>query len=689
MDSSQLNESPSMLYLIFIDVIFILSIAVIISIDLFKIWTNKKSYVKNSSIQSRIIFIFSLIACIPTIIIAIFSTLFFHYGIQSWFNQRINTALRESNEIAKAYLEEHQNLIRADAAVIEKDLNSMLMYNYLNGVNLDFYLTQQARDKDLITAIIFQDKPFRLISQSSFSLFSGIDTTLKKAMVEAKNNIVIIRDSEKVSALIKLDNLGDNKFLLLSRLIDSKVNEHIGKTKEAYSEYQNLNNDIYKKQIQFSIGFLIVSVLLVLSAIWTGISLASAIVKPLFSLLKVTEKIMEGNYSLRVKEGEMNDEITTLSKAFNLMTQQLESQRSNLILANKQIDARRHFSETVISGVSAGIIALNIKKQISMINPQAREIMALTNDDLVGEDIAKLCPEINELLNKLALNNEESLQDQIKISRHKRSIILFVRIIIEILDKETLGYIITFDDITELVIAQRNAAWSDVARRIAHEIKNPLTPIHLAAQRLQKKYSNEVSDPVTFTKYSDTIIKHVTQIGKMVEEFVYFARMPSPKFNDADLNKIVQEIVFSRECIDNNIEYIVSITDDPNTVLCDVEQISQALTNLLKNAEEAFEQSSRQIAAKKIEVTVCKYGDYAIITIEDNGDGFSDDLIDRVTEPYVTNKSSGSGLGLAIVKKILDDHNAVLEFSNREEGGAKVKLMFLKQQTKKLEKLKI
>ena len=678
-----LNKADSLpnpkiiMYLILGDLVCILVIAIIILQELLRIWKYNKNIIKGSRLQTKIIFAFSLIASIPTIIIAFFSILFFYYGIQTWFNERINTALTESLAVAKAYLNEHQKLIESDAAGVATNLNYLIMNTDFNHQNFDSYLSKQAHDRTFLEAIIFKEKPFTIIAQSSFSLPFRVNQKINQAIENAKkNNIVIIGDVDKFTALVKLDNFSEDTFLLVSRLIDSRVIEHVKKTNEVFSEYQKLNANIAEMQIEFSAVFLIFSILLILSAIWTGIRFAGKIVAPLFLLVNATENLKEGNFSVRVIEGPDNDEIGVLSRAFNLMAAQLDLQRSGLIEASKQIDARRHFSETVISGVSAGIIALDISSNISMINPQAQEILEKTSEEAIGKEFYNICPEMNELLERLKSQGDDLINGQIKLYFEKKSKVLFVRIIAEIINTEALGYIITFDDITQLINAQMRSAWSDVARRIAHEIKNPLTPIQLAAQRLQKKYANLLEDSVTFTKYTETIIKHVSQIGRMVEEFVYFAKMPLPKITRVSLNKVIQDTVFSRECLENNINYEVTITEDEIEIAADSEQISQALANIFKNSEESFLQAELKTRSKTIKVDLSKTNNYATILITDNGPGFPARILDKITEPYVTNKPTGTGLGLSIVKKIIDDHNAIIEFSNNLDGGAEVKIIF-------------
>ena len=326
--------------------------------------------------------------------------------------------------------------------------------------------------------------------------------------------------------------------------------------------------------------------------------------------------------------------------------------------------------------MSAGIVALDLQHHISVINPTALSILSIDKEqNLTNQDFDTLCPEIASLLMHAQDFAGHEVKKEIIINRGSRSSILIVRIITEKFLGKTEGYIITFDDVTTLVLAKRSAAWADVARKIAHEIKNPLTPIHLAAERLRKKYSHEVNDIKNFERYIEIIVKHVKDIGTMVEEFVQFARMPAPHFDNVDLAQLVREAIFSRKCLDKNIQYITEIDQKSIIVYCDARQINQVLLNLLKNAEEAIEHSSQSDKGEII-VRMIQNDAFVELYIIDNGGGFPTELFDRLTEPYITSKSTGTGLGLAIVKKILDDHNVGVSFANHYDQGAIIKLIF-------------
>jgi two-component system nitrogen regulation sensor histidine kinase NtrY len=355
-----------------------------------------------------------------------------------------------------------------------------------------------------------------------------------------------------------------------------------------------------------------------------------------------------------------------------MMTEKLSYQRHELIEANRQIDAKRHFSETIIAGVSAGIIALNLDRKITMINRTATNLLCVEENEILDHDFTDFCSEMEELRMQAENTPDYPAQGEIQIVRRGRKFILLVRCVAEQIDNAVRGYLITFDDVTALLAAQRSAAWADIARRIAHEIKNPLTPIRLAAERLKRKYSKEVGDEETFNKYATTIVRHVSDIGKIVEEFVQFARMPAPVFSDNNLGEMINNVIFSRQCIGTSIAYYFEDLSEPVIINCDPSQIEQVLLNLFKNAEESIELKSVLVGMINIKLYV--KNKYAVISITDNGVGVPPELLDRITEPYVTNKVKGTGLGLAIVKKIIDDHGGVIQFSNLDSGGAHVKI---------------
>lgn len=667
--------------LVLMDLTLLLALMVIITRRLVKLWAERRRGSVGSRLQTRIVLMFLLVSMIPTIIVAVFSTLFFNYGIQSWFDKRVNTALTESVAVAEAYLAEHKNLISADVWSMAAELNRNTYLMVANPTMYQELVIKEARERYLADAMVFQNN--KIVAQTNLSHLLSFERLPVNAIKQAAEGKVVVLtgdDEDLVRALIKLDGAFDpyhldhtDTYLLVGRFVDSKVLAHLEKTRGAATEYQRLQSTISATQIKFSFVFMIVALLLLLVATWVGMIFAVAVARPISEMVFATQRVKAGDLTARVAERK-NDEIGTLARAFNRMTEQLDRQRSELINANHQIDARRHFIETVLAGVSAGVIALDSTKTISVFNRSAAKLLNMQPETLHSKAFIEIFPEMAEMLAEAERRPNKAVEGQVMLIRNNNKLMLLVRIAAERLSKEIEGYVVTFDDVTELLSVQRRAAWSDVARRIAHEIKNPLTPIHLAAERLKRKYSQEVSDPATFTKYTDTVIRHVESIGKMVEEFANFARMPAPVFAEVDLAEIVKNTVFTRQCVEKQgINYEVKLPPHQQMFLCDESQITRALGNLIKNAEEAMEPEivtgGRLEQGGIIYVTLEAKDDSYIITIQDTGSGFPSSIMDRLTEPYVTTRNKGTGLGLAIVKKIIEDHNGRLELENNETGA--------------------
>lgn len=672
---SEIEDPKYLIILIVIDLVIFICLFTLLARKIFRIWLKSKH--QSGKLQNKVIVTFLIVAAIPTLVITVFSTIFFNFGIQAWFDKRVSTAIEESVVVAESYFRAQLQLIESDIKIMAQDLNYLGADTSYGPNRLEQYLDKQADDKGLVEAVIFKTDPEEIIAEAKYNFGIPFGTLPDNALQEAiSNKIVIIKTDEdnRVRALVKL-GFQENTYLLVSRSIDNTVLDHMIITKGAASEYERLRGRISSLEIQFLTIFLVVSLLLMFVAVWLGIMFSEGLIKPLEKLANATKDISEGNFDITVKVSENGDEISSLGRAFNVMTQELSAQRRNLIIANNEIQAKHHFSETVLSGVSAGVIALDSKKKISIYNKAAINILfADSKTNYIGRGVSEICAEIADLVSNLNDMQINELKKELIINRNGTNIILIVRIITEKFLKKTEGYIITFDDITALVLAQRSAAWSDVARKIAHEIKNPLTPIQLSAERLRRKYSNEVSDIANFERYIEIIVKHVKDIGGMVEEFVQFARMPSPHLAKEDLLSIIKEAVFSRKCLDKNINYFIDTSLDHAIIFCDARQISQVLLNLLKNAEEAIEQNNRENGSIKVKLDIVNH--QVELSVIDNGGGFPFEIFDRLTEPYVTNKSIGTGLGLAIVKKVLDDHNAKIIFLNNEQNGATVTIVF-------------
>jgi two-component system, NtrC family, nitrogen regulation sensor histidine kinase NtrY len=669
------------LRLLVVNILLLTMLVSIIGVRIYNLWSSFRAGGAGSKLQKRILILFSLVAILPTIIVSVFSALFFNLGIQTWFNERVQTAVGESLVVAEAYLSEHKENIRADAIAMADDLNRVANLAISSPAEFERIVVTQSALRVLTEAMVFRGN--RIIAQGRFSFALAFER-IPQDVIEraARGEVVLLTDSDdRVRAVIKLDALTDT-YLLVGRLVDSKVLDHMENAQGAVSEYEDLKSQLGRLQSSFNIMFITLALLLLFSCIWYGMVFAARLSKPLSRLVKAAERVRGGDFSARVTDTASKDEVGMLSRAFNRMTEQLEAQRGELMDANRRLDERRRFSEAVLSGVSAGVIALDRDKRITLSNRSATAILEKVDQSIeAGGNVSEILPGINELLVQSEQMPGETMQATITLNKNGKTISLHVRVTVEKLGSEIEGFIVTFDDITLLVLAQRNAAWADVARRVAHEIKNPLTPIQLAAERLKRKYLKYITeDEETFIKYTDTISKHVGDIGRMVEEFVSFARMPTPRFEDEDIAALLKKAVFSAQVGWSAIDYDTDIPDQPVMFTCDERQITQVMTNLLKNAAEAIEarQARHEGDSSKgrIHVSLNIDKDMLTITIEDNGVGFPQADVQKMLDPYVTTRSKGTGLGLAIVKKIIEDHKGNIDLANISAGGARVILSF-------------
>ncbi len=675
--SAQRPPSMDQLFLL-LNLVLVLPLCAIVVWRMVQVWTERRRGLAGSRLHVRLVVLFSLVAVIPTIVVAVFSYLLFNFGVQAWFSERVRTALSESLAVAEAYLHEHQQTIRANVVSMANDLDRDAAFLAMNPQRLSQMVAAQAALRSLSEAVIF-DRSGRLLARSGFSLSLMLEPVPDWAMRQADTGDVAVMTSDnddRVRALMRLPAFGP-VYLYVGRFVDPTVLNHMEQTQRAVAQYERMEGERSSFQITFSLLFLAVGVLLLTGAVWVGLSLATKLARPISSLVVAAEQVRSGDLAARVPEGEGDAEFGSLSRAFNRMTHQLQAQQSELIEANRQLDQRRRFTETVLAGVSAGVIGLDQQGRVNLPNRSASLLLGTELDQSIGQDLAEAVPEMAALLEEASRRPERLAQSQVQVVRRGRAKTLLVRIGAERAEGEVKGYVVTFDDITELLSAQRKAAWADVARRIAHEIKNPLTPIQLSAERLKRKYAKDIrNDPDTFTTCTDTIIRHVGDIGRMVDEFSSFARMPAPIIKDEDLVEIVRQAAFLQRTSTPEIRFTLDIPP-ARRIACDARQVSQALINLLKNAAESIhardgdDPPPGEIAVRLVETPA-----QTALVIEDNGRGLPTEGRDRLTEPYVTTRAKGTGLGLAIVKKIMEDHGGELILEDREEGGARVTLAF-------------
>jgi len=461
------------------------------------------------------------------------------------------------------------------------------------------------------------------------------------------------------------------------RRVDPEVFAYYQRTVNAVSEYKRLDRDRAKYQLIFAALYAVVSLLILLAAIWLGLWAANRLIKPISRLIGAAERVSEGDLKAQVEIHRDDDEIGLLGRAFNRMTAQLNVQRTELIEASHQIDARRRFTEAVLAGVSAGVIGLDRDGKITIVNRAAARLLNATHEEIEGRHYAEAVPELSGLIRRALQEPIGRASGEAIVKRGGTVRSLSVQVDSE----EGRGdFIVTFDDITDLVSAQRTAAWADVARRIAHEIKNPLTPIQLSAERLKRKYGKEVTtDPEVFQQCTDTIIRQVGDIGRMVDEFSSFARMPVPVMRKENAQELIHQAVFLQRVAHPQITFETSAPSESVKFECDGRLVSQALTNVLKNATEAI--GAREAVGGeepgRIAIVLDANGERVTFRVADNGIGLPAEHRHRLTEPYVTTRAKGTGLGLAIVRKILEDHGGEIALSDRgEEDGAEVRLSF-------------
>jgi two-component system, NtrC family, nitrogen regulation sensor histidine kinase NtrY len=669
------SADPSkILSLLIIDGVILLAMGALVAANLVNLWMARRRGAAGSRLHTRMVLIFSLLAVTPALVVGIFSALFLNFGIEAWFQPRIQTALDASVAVAAAYTREHRKGIEADALGMAAVINRLAPQLVNNRRALASVITVQADTRSLSEAVVL-DSSRGVVARSPLS-FTILNEGIPQNAVEqaASGQVVVLtnEDDDRLRALVRLDGLS-NAFLYVGRFIDPQVLGHKQKLEQATAEYRRIEGDRSRIQITQALIFLVVAVLFLLTAIWFALNFAGRLVGPVTSLVGAAERVRDGDLAVRVPEGPVDDEVGMLSRAFNRMTDQLEGQRHELMQANEKLDVRRRFTETVLSGVTAGVIGLDSDARINLPNRSALELLETSVEEIIGQPLADVAPEMETLLLEARNRASRRAEGQIKLARKGRPHILLVRIVGDRSGDQ--GFVVTFDDITELVAAQRTSAWADIARRIAHEIKNPLTPIQLSAERLKRKYLKEVTtDPEIFTSCTDTIIRQVGDIGRMVDEFSAFARMPSPKFQAENVDELVQEAVFMQQVSHPEISYTTNLSGEGSVLNCDRRQIAQAMTNLLQNASDALTEAHRSDG--EIIISILEEGNEAVIEIIDNGPGFPEEDQHRLTEPYVTHREKGTGLGLAIVKKVMEDHGGQLLLARRGEGGASARLIF-------------
>ena len=613
-------------------------------------------------LHNKLVFIFSIVTLAPTLIIAGFSVLIFDTALNGWFNPRISSAVSQSVKVANQYLLEHQNAMRGDVLELANLLNVNANKLSSNKSKFNKFLDNYTRKHNLSEAVLV-DSIGNVLAFSEF-VFEYTYAEIPQEYYNSTNfdKIIITKEenSNKMRAFMRLSQYVD-AYLLISRFVDQRVLNAIESTSIAVDDYQSIELNQFDFKISFVVIFLLLTLLLLLSSLLIGLNLANRLVDPISYLITAAEEVGGGNLDYKITKNILSNininELKRLGQAFNKMISDLKSNRIDLVQANDQLDKRRQFSESVLSGVYSGVIGLDENLKLNLPNLTAIKLLNISIDKDYGNCITKIVPEFSNLINKLSKTNLDIVEDKVYIIREDKFLNLIARIVVQKIDNKVLGYVLTFDDVTNLIAAQKMAAWSDIARRIAHEIKNPLTPIRLAAERLKKHLKKPLTiDVKIFEQSLNMITRQVDDIHHLVDEFSSFARMPSPKLNHVNIFLIIKQYV---EPLISSFEN-VSLEIDKKSyrdsyIMADEKQIRQAIGNLIKNSSENI--TINHIKNGKISIDFNIDNDFATILITDNGTGIDKNHISKIMEPYFTTKVGGTGLGLAITKKIVEDHN--------------------------------
>ena len=670
------GDTDLLVWLVAIDALALVGLGALVGRQVWRLWRERRQRLAGHQLHWRLAILFGGVTTLPAVIVTLFALFVVDFSLRGWFAERISTAINESVRVAESYFDEHARSISGEVLTMANDINREAYRLAGEGNLMGRYLSDQAALRNLSDAIIF-DGSGQVLAKSRFA-FAVTFANLETSWVEKARNgeVVILRADEtnKLRAVVKLTSYVD-AYLLVGRFIDAKVLEAMDRSRLAASDYQQLGFQQLDIQVSFAVLFGIILLLILIAALWVGLNLATAIVGPLGSVIQVAEQVRAGNLSERVPADIELEEIGRLGASLNRMLDELVRSREQLVQANAQLDQRREFTEAVLGGVSSGVIGLDKTGTVTLPNAAARTLLGKRDTELIGRKLADIAPEFSRLLSIVNQKRRRFAEEQIMLVAADKPMTLRARIVAELIEGRVIGYVVTFDDVTSLLNAQRKAAWSDIARRIVHEIKNPLTPIQLASERLRKKYRpTKEEDAAKFEEYVEIIGRQVGDIGRMVDEFSAFARMPQPKMEHASLIEIAsgQTALFA----DNKAVITLSVdnADEPYMTLCDPGLVRQALTNLLQNAIDSLD--DHHVDTPQIDLGLATDQAGIRLTVTDNGPGFPEMDLAKLLEPYVTTRQTGTGLGLAIVSKIMEDHGGELQLGRAASGGAVVTLLF-------------
>jgi two-component system nitrogen regulation sensor histidine kinase NtrY len=661
------TDSRLLRVILLADLVYVLVLAALVLARLASIVSARRSRSAGSRLHLRLSGVFALVALVPTILVAVFALFSINLGLEGWFSERVRNVVGNSLSAAEAYEAEHKQGLIEDASALAAYLNTarsgapLLADDQLRPV-----LSQgQALVQRGLREAFMIDGAGELRTRGERSYLFDFEKPAIEDIARAKTGeVVVIQDwaNDEFRALVHLTAFAD-RYLYVTRQVDGSILSLLDETRETVQLYHQLESERGRLLFEFGLLYLGFALILILAAIWLGLWFAERLSRPVGRLTGAAQRIGAGDLDVRVVEDEGDDEIAMLGRIFNPMTRQLKGQREALIDSNAQTEGRRRLFNSVLTSITAGVIGLDAQGHVDFANRAAERLLDF-QDGAPDQTLALAVPEFAGLFDKVRQGGGAAVQEEIRLVRQGRMESLLVRMSARRNEAGNLeGYVVAFDDVTDLVSAQRMAAWGDVARRIAHEIKNPLTPIQLSAERIRRKFGPLVGDQDDeLNQYADVIVRQTNDLRRIVDEFSKFARMPEPERRECDLTRLVQDAVTLQRAGQPDVTIMADLPDGSLMAEVDATMIGQALTNLIKNAGEAIE-SKAHVAGEgyrgEIRVSLAVQGDKALIRIADNGTGLPPDRA-RLFEPYVTTREKGTGLGLPIVKKIIEEHGGTL-----------------------------
>ncbi len=629
--------------------------------------------VGTGQLHTRLVALFSVIAAVPTVIVVIFASLLLQSGLEFWFSDRARGMLENTAQLAQSTYTSEVNRVGEQAVPMAGDLSGALANTSMNSSDFEYYLGRQTLMRTLNEAAVI-----RVSDGGEMTVLRGVNyynglidpaqVAVALTQLKGETNAAEVITPGRIAVLSPLPDR-PGTYLFVARQVNDDFRKQIAQANEVLTDYRALLERSRSNQLNFNGALLLGALIIVGVAIFTALKLADRLLRPVEALVDAAGRIEEGDFTTRVEMQGPDDEISLLGHAFNRMTGRLESQTSALVAANEQSETRRAFIEAVLSSVTAGVLALDQQGKILLTNRSAETLLVPEGEGIEGKPLSEVSEELQEFMvgeardaNVLVASTEGQKTLAVKRMRYAE------------------GSVLTFDDITDQLSDQRRAAWSDIARRIAHEIKNPLTPIQLAAERLQRRYASEVStDPETFTRLTETIVRQVGDLRRMVDEFSNFARMPKPVFREENVHDVARAALFLHEVAHPGISFAMEPQIGEFRLVCDRRQLGQALTNIVKNAVEAIEtrrnRGEHHFDGDRVDLAIRDQDGQLIFEITDTGIGLPEDR-ERLTEPYMTTRVRGTGLGLAIVKKIVEEHHGEIAFHDRPGGGTRVRIAF-------------